>query len=150
MQTAVMFSRASDEWSTPQDVFDDLLEEFHFGIDLAASHENAKCPLFYHRGRNALEEDWSSAARIGWLNPPYSQVAAFVGKAARQAERGFTTVMLIPSRTDTRYWHEHIWDTERHRPRPGVEVRFLKGRLKFGESQNSAPFPSVVIVFRPV
>jgi hypothetical protein len=72
-----------------------------------------------------------------------------VEKAASEARDGATVVMLLPSRTDTKYWHRFIWDAEKHQPRPGVEVRFIKGRLKFGNSQNSAPFPSVVIVFRP-
>jgi hypothetical protein len=86
---------------------------------------------------------------ICWLNPPYSKCREFIAKAAAEARKGCTVVCLVPSRTDTRWWHEHVWDAEKHQPRPGVEVRFIKGRLKFGGSTNSAPFPSVVIVFRP-
>jgi hypothetical protein len=85
-----------------------------------------------------------------WCNPPYSLAKAFVAKAAAEQRLGVTSVLLIPARTDTRYFHEHIWDKALHRPRPGVEVRFLKGRLKFVGATNSAPFPSMIVVFRGV
>jgi site-specific DNA-methyltransferase (adenine-specific) len=80
---------------------------------------------------------------------PYSQCRAFIAKAALEATRGCTVVALVPARTDTKWWHAHVWDGAFHRPRPGVEVRFLPGRLKFSGSTNSAPFPSVVLIFRP-
>lgn len=149
MNSAVMFASATDEWSTPQRLFDALDAEFDFDVDAAASLENHKCPVWYGGAIDALAlEHWSSVRCSVWLNPPYSRCAEFLAKAAEQARHGLTVVCLIPSRTDTRYWHEHVWDRERHQPRPGVEIRFLKGRLKFGDSVNSAPFPSVVIVFR--
>lgn len=149
MDSAVMFSRESDEWATPRDLFRELDHEFTFGLDAAASGDNALTPRWLH---DALSVDWSALAwgHPVWLNPPYSKCRQFVAKAAAEARRGVTTVMLIPSRTDTRWWHEHVWDREQHKPRPGVEVRFLKGRLKFGGSKNSAPFPSVVVIFRPL
>lgn len=151
-----MFSKASDEWSTPQAFFDELDDEFDFSVDAAASTENAKCRLWYGPGglcEDALAlKDWRpDIARSIWLNPPYSRCREFIAKAAVEArEHGCTVVCLIPSRTDTRMWHEHVWDAEKHQPRPGVEIRFVKGRLKFGEGKNSAPFPSVVVIFRPV
>lgn len=149
--TATMFSSESDEWSTPEDFWRELDREFHFGFDAAASEDNAKCTAFFTREDDALRLDWYPGPGWAvWLNPPYSQCAEFIPKAAEQAAKGCTVVCLIPSRTDTRYWHQHIWDREQHRPKPGVEVRFIKGRLKFGASTNSAPFPSVVVVFRPV
>lgn len=157
MKAAVMFSKATDEWETPQDFFDALDAEFHFEWDMAANPDNAKCLRYFSKDGlgggawDALAHDWSEFLRgPGWCNPPYSQCAKFLERAAQQARKGVTTVMLIPSRTDTRYWHLHIWDAEKHAPRPGVEIRFIKGRLKFGNSTNSAPFPSVVIIFRPV
>jgi len=87
----------------------------------------------------------------GWLNPPYSRglCAKFIAKAAEERRQGFLTVMLLPARTDTKAFHAHIYDASTGQPRPGVEIRFLPGRLKFGGSTNSAPFPSMIVVFRP-
>lgn len=165
MNSALMFSKQSDEWSTPDDFWKELDREFLFEMDVAATRENAKMLPCITAAVDALSVDWFDAfcegdateARqcgvqppICWMNPPYSKCAEFIEKAALEARKGCTVVCLIPSRTDTRYWHEHIWNRERHQPRPGVEVRFIKGRLKFGEGKNSAPFPSVVVVFRPV
>ena len=151
MNTALMFSSQSDEWSTPQDTFDALNAEFGFEVDLAASAENAKVSDFYSREHSALDAEWAVQHDIGWCNPPYSRgrQAQFIAKAAEERLNGFVTVMLLPARTDTRAFHAYIWDAETHQPRPGVEVRFLKGRLKFGGCTNAAPFPSMVVIFRP-
>lgn len=152
----VMFGKASDEWKTPAAVFNALDDEFHFDLDAAATADNALCPNYRGpdhptpEGRNGLVFKWALST---FVNPPYSKCRAFVAKACEEARAGHTVVMLIPSRTDTRMWHESIWDAEKHQPRPGVEVRFIKGRLKFGGTgrpENSAPFPSVVVIFRPV
>lgn len=147
MNSAVMFSRASDEWSTPQAFFDALDAEFGFGLDAAATAENTKCLRWLH---DALNVDWPAWERPVWLNPPYSRVGEFIAKADLERDNGCTVVCLVPARTDTRWYHAHIWDREFHRLRPGVEVRFIKGRLKFGDAANSAPFPSMVVIFRPV
>ena len=147
MQSAVMFSRASDNWSTPQDFWDSLNEEFHFVLDAAATAENTKCPRYLSCTGNALTADWTPYRMI-WLNPPYSQCRKFIAKAADAAKHGATVVCLVPSRTDTRWWHERVWDRSQHAARPGVEIRFLKGRLTFGGATAGAPFPSVVIIFR--
>lgn len=160
MNSALMFSKASDEWRTPEEFFVALDAEFGFDIDVAASAENCwkenyfgldrENPLY----RDALTVDWhrqrggGRGAPTCWLNPPYSQCREFIAKAALEAAKGCTVVCLVPSRTDTRWWHEHVWDREQYRPRPGVEIRFIKGRLKFGGAACGAPFPSVVIVFR--
>ncbi len=161
MKTEVMFSRASDEWSTPQALFDDLHCEFRFQWDVAATIANAKCGPYRYFGpdhgnkeyRDGLSEQWrtyrTEAVERLWCNPPYSRCRDFIAKAALEAKHGATTVCLVPSRTDTRWWHQWVWDDVRHCARPGVEVRFLKGRLKFGNSENSAPFPSVLVIFRP-
>lgn len=153
MNSALMFSKASDEWRTPEDFFTALDAEFGFDVDMAASAENcwkeSYWGLDHHRPerRNALVFNWTGTC---WLNPPYSKCREFIAKAAEQAQRGCTVVCLVPARTDTRWFHEHVWDREKHQPRPGVEVRFVKGRLTFGGAPSPAPFPSVVIVFRPV
>jgi len=151
MNTALMFSSKSDEWSTPQATFDALAREFPFTVDLAATAENAKCRQFITAHHNALNRDWWEYGDYGWLNPPYSLglCPRFIAKAAEERRKGFTTVMLLPARTDTRYFHDYIWDAERHQPKANVQVRFIKGRLKFGDAVNSAPFPSMVVVFRP-
>jgi phage N-6-adenine-methyltransferase len=151
MNTKLMFSSKSDEWSTPQDTFDALHAEFDFQIDLAATAMNAKCDRFFSCLTNSLRIEWHLAASRGWLNPPYSRglCAKFIAKAAEERTKGFLTVMLLPARTDTKAFHTHIWDAKKHRPRKGVEVRFLAGRLKFGGCKDAAPFPSMVVVFKP-
>jgi phage N-6-adenine-methyltransferase len=142
-----LFSSSSDNWATPQDFFDKLNEEFHFTLDVCATPENAKCERYFTPEMDGLKQEWTG---VCWCNPPYSQIKQWIQKASESASNGATVVMLIPARTDTSYWHRYIWDTEQHRPRPGVEVRFIKGRLKFGGSKNSAPFPSAVVIFRPI
>ena len=153
LNTAVMFGKASDEWSTPRDFFSELNQEFRFDLDAAANETNRCCDEWIEADMDALTLPWHSIGRrppTVWLNPPYSDCSAFIAKAAEEAREGCTVVCLVPSRTDTRWWHSHVWDRDRNQPRLGVEIRFIKGRLKFGNSQNSAPFPSVVIIFRPV
>ena len=155
LNTALMFSKASDEWETPQPFFAALRREFDLTVDAAASPGNKKLPDYFGPGspicEDALVANWSMFGTLSrmWCNPPYSRCAEFVAKAAAERLNGVLTVMLIPSRTDTRYWHAHIWDVEKHQPREGIELRFVKGRLKFGNQKNCAPFPSVVVVFRP-
>ena len=150
MKNDLMFSSKSDEWATPVDLFNKLDYEFDFDIDLAASDANAKCNYWFSRENSALGADWSEF-RSGWLNPPYSRVLCgkFIARAAEERRKGFLTVMLLPARTDTKVFHAHIYDASTGQPRPGVEIRFLPGRLKFGGSTNSAPFPSMIVVFRP-
>lgn len=151
MNSALMFSKASDEWSTPQDFYDALHEEFDFDVDAAAQAGSAKSDNWYGPGSalmsDALVGPWPCATY--WCNPPYSRCREFVAKAAAERLRGSLTVMLVPARTDTRWFHEHLWDAQAHRTRPGIELRFVKGRLKFGGAANGAPFPSMVVVFRP-
>jgi site-specific DNA-methyltransferase (adenine-specific) len=143
-----LFSSATGEWSTPQDLFDELNAEFHFDLDPCATAENAKCAKFYTKKDDGLNQRWHGSV---FVNPPYGrQIAHWVRKSAREAMDGVTVVMLIPARTDTNWWHGHIWDTEKQQPKQGVEVRFLRGRVKFGGHKSGAPFPSAVVVFRPV
>lgn len=152
MNNRLMFSSASDEWSTPQDLFDRLNAEFNFDIDLAATDANAKCEAWITKEQDALGDgrDWTDfGMTVGWCNPPYSRAAQFITKAAAERLQGFLTVMLLPARTDTKAFHQHIYDATTWQARPGVEIRFLPGRLKFGGSANSAPFASMIVVFRP-
>ncbi len=154
MNRTLMFSSATDEWATPQDLFDRLHAEFDFTLDVAASIENRKCPSYVgpdHRlemFRDALAFEWCGTC---WMNPPYSRgrQAKFIEKAAQERLRGVLTVALLPARTDTKAFHTHIYDVQRWHPRPGIEIRLLPGRLKFGGAANSAPFPSMICIFRP-
>jgi phage N-6-adenine-methyltransferase len=142
----VHFSSDSDEWSTPQDFFDVLNREFKFTLDPCATKKNAKCEKFFTKKDDGLQKSWGD--EVVFVNPPYSQLKAWVAKSAESALYfGATVVMLIPSRTDTRAFHNYIWNDQTNRTRPGVEVRFIRGRLKFGGSKNSAPFPSCVVIF---
>tara|TARA_R110002020_G_scaffold123083_2_gene279191 strand:- start:3576 stop:4076 length:501 start_codon:yes stop_codon:yes gene_type:complete len=151
----VLFSRRSDEWSTPDDLYKALDAEFGFTLDAAATAFNAKCATYLSRDQDALLQRWAlipshrPAKPVVWLNPPYSRLRQFLAKAVTESANGCTVVCLVPSRTDTRWWHESVWDTATHAPRPGVSVRFIRGRLKFGDGRGTAPFPSAVVVLRP-
>lgn len=161
MVDKVHFSSESDLWETPQWLYDELDAEFSFSMDAACTEDNCKANggYFYDKGDDALVADWVKYG-THWCNPPYSRgnLIRFVAKAAEERLKGVTSVFLIPSRTDTCAWHNYIWDKDKHCPREGVEVRLLKGRLKFekdgkpvldknGKPQ-SAPFPSAVVIFR--
>lgn len=143
----VHFSSASDDWSTPQDLFDALNEKFKFELDVCATHSNAKCERYFTREQDALTRSWVDQARSLWMNPPYGRAIKFwVAKAAAEAAKGATVVCLLPARTDTKWWHTHCYPVLRSRP---DDVEFLAGRLKFGGAKAGAPFPSVLVVFRP-
>jgi site-specific DNA-methyltransferase (adenine-specific) len=144
---AVHHSHNKDEWSTPQNFFDQLNKEFDFTLDPCSTAENKKCPRHFTRETNGLLKDW--AGERVFVNPPYSQIKHWVPKASGSAADGALVVMLIVNRTDTKWFHRYIWDKTTHKPRPGVEVRFLQGRLKFSNHPDAAPFPSMVVVFRP-
>jgi phage N-6-adenine-methyltransferase len=140
-------SSASDDWPTPQAFFDMLDAEFDFEVDLCASSENAKCPLWFGPDhpdpdrRDGLAQDWSGLR--GWCNPPYGRgIGAWMRKAVEAAAAGSTIVCLVPARTDTRWFQDYLIDT-------GAELRFVRGRLTFGDGPGPAPFPSVVAVLRP-
>ena len=139
MNNAVMFSSNSDEWATPQWLFDELNNEFNFDLDPCASDENHKTPIYYTKYNSGLSQKWGGC-RV-FCNPPYSQISKWVEKAFEEGHKPNTlVVLLIPSRTDTKYFHDYIL----HR----AEIRYIKGRLKFGDQKNSAPFPSMIVIFR--
>ncbi len=136
----VVFSSASVEWETPQAFFDALNDEFHFTLDPCSTDENAKCAKHYTRKDDGLSKDWTG--ETVYCNPPYGKdMPQWIAKCAQHARTGGVAVMLIPARTDTKAFHEYIY----HK----AEIRFVKGRLKFGGAKNSAPFPSMVCIFRP-
>lgn len=139
MNKELMFSSKTDLWETPQDLFDKLNNEFHFTLDVCATPENAKCNSFYTKEQDGLSQPWKG---VVWCNPPYGkQIGSWVRRGFFASLSGNTVVMLLPARTDTRWFHEYIYGK--------AEIRFIRGRLKFGGSKNSAPFPSMVVVFMP-
>lgn len=149
MNNEVMFSKKSDEWGTPQDFFNKLDEKYNFVFDLAASQDNCKTEDGFSIEENSLEQNWNQITKDTnggwlWLNPPYSKCKEFVDKAWYEMTLGAKIIMLIPSRTDTKYFHEFIYKKE------GVEIEFIKGRLKFGDSKNAAPFPSMLVIFNKI
>lgn len=140
MNTKVLFSSKEEKWETPQDFFDKLNDEFHFTLDAAASPDNAKCTNYFTEEQDGLVQSWGG--HTVWCNPPYCRkTGLWVKKAYEEHQRtGCTVVMLLPSRTDVRWFHDYILGK--------AEIRFIKGRLKFGGNKNSAPFPSIVVIYR--
>lgn len=135
----VHYSSKTDDWATPWEFFDKLNDEFKFTLDPCASARNHKTDRYFSRTRNGLTQDWS-AERV-FMNPPYGRVIhLWIRKAFESAKAGALVVCLIPSRTDTSYWHDYCMKGE---------IRFIRGRLRFGGSKNSAPFPSAVVIFDP-
>ena len=141
MNTDVMFSSATDNWSTPQDFFDKLNDEFHFTLDVCADENNHKCEHYYTKEIDGLSSPWVGTV---WCNPPYGRkIGEWVRRAYLSSNIGSATVvMLLPARTDTRWFHDYIYN------KPNTEIRFIKGRRKFGGCKNAAPFPSMVVIFR--
>lgn len=139
MNRSVMFSSATDNWATPQGFFDKLNREFGFTLDPCADENNHKCDVYYTKEQNGLTKNWGGE-RV-FCNPPYGKdIGKWVQKCYEESQKENTlVVMLIPARTDTRYFHEFIYGK--------AEIRFIRGRLKFGNSQNAAPFPSMVVIF---
>lgn len=172
-QLKAQFSSATDDWATPQKTFDELHREFGFVLDVCASKENAKCPRYFTKDDDGLQREWFMLADFHkgavWMNPPYgtaknpcrpgcqkkactkrgSHIAEYipgikdwVRKAYQEYLFGAPVVCLLPARTDTSWWHDYVIGGK-------AEVRFIRGRLKFGSAKNSAPFPSAVVIFRP-
>ena len=137
----VMFSSKSNDWATPQDFYNQLDAEFGFTLDPCASQASAKCSSFYTADDDGLSKNWEG--QTVFMNPPYGRkIGHWIQKAYEEGEKSNTRVVaLIPARTDTKYWHNYCMKA--------TEIRFVKGRLKFGQgnTKNSAPFPSAVVVF---
>lgn len=132
-----LYSSSSDMWGTPQKLFDNLNKRYEFQLDVCAIAENAKCASYYSPEVDGLSQDWNG---VLWMNPPYGRGIIHWMKKAYESSRdnGATVVCLVPSRTDTKWWHEYGMKGEIH---------FIKGRLKFGDGENVAPFPSAIIIY---
>lgn len=133
---AVHYSSATPEWATPQDIFDALHAEFAFTLDVCASAENAKCSAYFTEADDGLAQEWTG---VCWMNPPYGEsIGQWVRKARESAEAGATVVCLVPARVETGWWWDNCWQGQ---------VRFIRGRLKFGGGETGAPFPSALVIF---
>lgn len=138
-----LFSSEKQDWCTPQHFFNELDAEFHFVLDAAATHQNSKCKRYFTPKENGLIQSWDVGGAV-YCNPPYGkEIGLWVKKAYEESQKGITIVMLIPARTDTKYFHEYIY----HK----ADIRFIKGRLKFtdenGTPKGTAPFPSMVVIY---
>ncbi len=135
---SALFSSFSEEWETPQLLYQQLDKEFHFTVDVCATPQNAKTPRFWTKTEDGLAQSW--AGERCFMNPPYGRaIAAWVRKASEAAAGGALVVALLPARTDTIWWHEYVRQ---------AEVRFLRGRLRFNSAKTGAPFPSAIVIFR--
>jgi len=140
MNMAVHFRSEVDTWSTPQDFFDEIDCEFHFTLDVCALPNSAKCERYFTPESDGLKQDWSKD--VCWMNPPYGRmIKCWMQKAFEESVGGATVVCLVPARTDTAWWHDYAIRGE---------IRFLRGRLKFGISTKPAPFPSALVIFHPL
>lgn len=133
----IHFSAASAEWPTPEVAFNALNEEFGFTLDPCATHHNHKCPKYYTEQEDGLHQTW--APETVFMNPPYGRsIDRWVRKAHLESLQGATVVCLLPARTDTAWWHDYCMRGQ---------IRFIRGRLKFAGHDNSAPFPSAIVIF---
>lgn len=138
MNDSVLFSSKSIDWSTPQELFDALDKRFQFTLDVCASDKNAKVKRYLTRELDGLGQSWGGERC--WMNPPYGrEIGPWVKKAHREAEHGALVVGLLPARPETRWWQEHV--------NGKADLRFIAGRLRFGEARNCAPFASVIAVW---
>lgn len=132
-----LFSSKTDLWETPQAIFDKLNVEFGFTLDVCALPENAKCSAYYTPEQDGLLQKWKG---VCYMNPPYGrEIGHWMRKAYESSIAGATVVCLVPARTDTAWFWDYAMKGE---------IRFIRGRLKFGGHKNSAPFPSAIVIFR--
>lgn len=133
----VHFSSKTDLWYTPEDFYQKYNSVYNFETDVCATDENAKCEKYFTEETDGLSQKWEG---VCWMNPPYGRtISKWMKKAYESSLEGATVVCLVPARTDTGWWHNYAMKGD---------IEFIKGRLKFGGSKNSAPFPSAVVVFK--
>ena len=134
---SVHFSSKTDLWYTPQDFFKKYDDVYKFETDVCATDDNTKCAKYYTEEMDGLQQEWRG---VCWMNPPYGRtIGKWMKKAYESSLEGATVVCLVPARTDTNWWHDYAMKGD---------IEFIKSRLKFGGSKNSAPFPSAVVVFK--
>ena len=132
-----LMTSTTDLWSTPQELYDTYNQTYNFELDVCATKDNAKCSKYYTKEEDGLSQDWTGTI---WMNPPYGrEIGKWMKKAYEASLTGATIVCLVPSRTDTKWWHNYAMYGD---------ITFIKGRLKFGNAKNSAPFPSAIVIFK--
>jgi site-specific DNA-methyltransferase (adenine-specific) len=139
----IQFSSKNKNWETPQSLFNQYNEIYNFTYDLAADKFNKKCKFYFSKKDNSLTKDWHKIKGWLWLNPPYGRdVIKWVEKSHNEALKGAKIIMLIFAKTDTKYFHNYIYNK--------YEIEFLKGRLKFGNSKNNAPYGNMIVKFEVI
>lgn len=135
-----------DERYTPQELFDELNEEFNFICDLAAAYDNFKCPIYYSLAppNSAFDHEWVG---INFCNPPYSEIPRWLKYGRRQVNKhNSEVVFILPCDGSTNWFHTYIWSKKCHQPRVGIQLRFPDKRYKFGGMSNTAKFASIIVV----
>lgn len=139
MNVEPMFSSLNEDWETPKWLFDAYDKIFHFNLDVCASDENALCKKYFTKEQDGLNQKWVGNC---WMNPPYGRTIKYwLKKAYESSLNGATVVCLVPARTDTAWWHDYCMNGE---------IIFLRGRLKFSNYPNNAPFPNAIVIFRAI
>lgn len=140
----VHYSSENQNWCTPMDLFEDLNAEFHFVLDAAATEKTAKCDQYFTPQTDGLARSWNCGGTV-FCNPPYGrEIVKWVKKAFEEAQRGVRIILLVPARTDTKWFHEFIYGK--------AEIRFIRGRLRFTDedgvpAKKLAPFPSMIVIY---
>ncbi len=136
----VMTSSKSDKYGTPVGLFRELEHEFQFTVDVCATEENAKCPKYFTPAQNGLTQSWEGE-RV-FMNPPYSKIKQWIEKAWLEKDKADLIVALVPARTDTRWFHDLVYEK--------AEIRFIRRRIVFAGMKHNAPFPSMLIIWRNI
>lgn len=139
-QFKTKFESKRQDWETPDEIFKPLDDEFQFILDVCATEENKKCSLFFDEERDGLQQDWSIYTAPCWMNPPFGKQGKWVKKAYEESRKGATVVCLLPSRTNTNWWHDYCMKGE---------IRFIRGRPKFKGAKHGLPQPLAIVIFRP-
>lgn len=132
------FESKRQDWETPDELFIPLNQEFGFSVDVCATPENAKCPAYFTEEEDGLIQDWSVLGAC-WMNPPFGEQGKWVKKAYEESSKGAIVVCLLPSRTNTNWWHDYCMKGE---------VRFVRGRPRFKGAKHGLPQPLAIVVFR--
>ena len=130
------FSSKKQDFETPDNLFNLLNDEFHFTLDVCANSDNKKCKRYFSEQQNGLVQKWEGTC---WMNPPFIDVGRWVKKAYGESQDGTVVVCLLPSRTNTGWWHDYVMQGE---------IRFIRGRPKFKGSEHGLPLPLSIVIFR--
>lgn len=134
-----LFQSENQEWTTPAGLYKELDAEFHFTLDAASTDENAKCKKHFTVREDGLKQPWKN--EVVFCNPPYNQIKAWAKKCLQEfTHGGATIVFLVPARTDTAWFHDYVY--------PFCKIRFIRGRLRFGQATENAPFPSMICIYK--